>query len=134
GKAAARDWVEASPSPTTKTALSDEWAVVSARLSELSELSDSVDHAEQPVLLCNSCGTALSPKGKCPACDAAPKKRKQRAGVKKKAVQRTSPPKSSAAGTAPAKRKRKKTPTREAAGKSTNKQRSSEDDFWDLVD
>ncbi|MCP4783716.1 MAG: Hsp70 family protein [Fuerstiella sp.] len=136
-KAASQRKVETPPptsSTSPKTTLSDEWAAVSARLSELSKFADSVDQAEQPVLLCNSCGTALGPKGKCSACDAAPKKRKRPTGVKRKSVQRTSASKPGAAGTAPAKRKRKKTAKTEAAGKSTNKQRSSEDDFWDLVD
>ncbi|MEO2018396.1 MAG: Hsp70 family protein [Fuerstiella sp.] len=133
-KAADQSKAETAPSTSPKTTLSDEWAVVSARLTELSEFADTVDQAEQPVLLCNSCGTALSPKGQCPACAAAPKKRKRRVGVKKKSVPRTSTPKPGAAGTAAAKHKRKKTPTKEAAARSTNKQRSSEDDFWDLVD
>ena len=111
--------------------LSEEWASVSARLSEFSEFTDPVDHAEQPVLLCNSCGTALSPKGQCSRCRPAPAGRKRRRGTKKKSTRRTSPPK---AGAAPAKRKRKKTGTPEAAGKTNQKKRSIEDDFWDLVD
>ena len=133
-KAATQSEPEASPSPTPSTTLSDEWAVVSARLNELSEFDDPVSHAEQPVLLCNSCGATLSPKGQCPACGAVPKGRKRRAGVKKKSGQRTRTPKPGAKATAPAKRKRKKTSTKKTAAKSTHAPPSLEDDFWDLVD
>ena len=128
GKAESRSQAKAALSAPNDS-LSDEWASVSARLSEFSEFADPVDDAEQPVLLCNSCGTALSPKGRCSRCSPASAGRKRRRGTKKKSARRNSPPK---AGAAPA--KRKKTETREAAGKTTQKKRSTEDDFWDLVD
>lgn len=123
-------------SAAAKDSLSDEWASVSARLSEFSEFTDPVDHAEQPVLLCNSCGTALSPKGRCSRCSPAPVGRKRRKGTKKKSTRRGNAPKPGVADPAPAKRKRKrkKAATPEAAGNTSQKKRSIDDDFWDLVD
>jgi molecular chaperone DnaK len=135
-EAESQSQAEPSSPPVPQDPLSDEWAAVSARLNEFSEFSGPVDLAEQPVLLCNSCGTTLGPRGKCSKCSAEPTGRKRRRGTKKKSARRTSAAKSGVAGTAPAKRKRKrkKAPTTEAAGKSTQEKRSLEDDFWDLVD
>ncbi|MDG2129622.1 MAG: Hsp70 family protein [Fuerstiella sp.] len=123
--------------------VSDEWATVSAGLSEFSEFADPADSAEQPVLLCNSCGTVLSLKGRCSRCNSSPAGRKRHTGTKKKPARRPTASKPGMAGTAPAKRKRKKTAARKTAarktagktaGKTTQKKRSPEDDFWDLVD
>ena len=103
--------------------LSEEWSLVSEKLEEFTKMNDNVDirESDQPVLLCNSCGTPLGSGGVCPSCPAEAKKKspKKRRSAKATSGDDKAPRKSRK------KRKRKAEPARES---------NPDAEFWELLD
>lgn len=104
--------------------LSAEWEAVSEGLADF---DDDLD-LQQPVLLCNACGSALTSKTKCRACGTLTSKSTTKRPRKKKASGKSK--RNPGTGTPPANQKRK----RPTAAKPREEQSSAEDEFWELVD
>ena len=124
--------------PEPKRSLSEEWAAVSEKLLELSELDcdSSADGPDQPVALCNACGSQLNAKGSCSACgtEARVSRKKSQRDRKGSARKQTSPKKS--VPTAATRSKKKPTAKKSAKPKAVAKDAnaSPEDKFWELLD
>ena len=107
-------------------------------LAELSNLSHAVAEIEdQPVLLCNDCGTPLLRNGRCASCNIVPAKQSpkgnrkaapQKAASSEKRVQ-TQPAKSKSPTNVPQSLERSN-----ASGRTKSQPDPNEAEFWDLVD
>ncbi len=117
------------PPPPSKNpddrSLSEEWAVVSEKLMELADLSSrtSEDDFDQPIRLCNKCGSSLNSAGRCSACGAT-----ARSAKRKKRKRRPASPGGSATA--------RKQPPQESASKKRQRreQKKPGDEFWDIVE
>lgn len=75
-----RSEIPAAQKPAEERTLSEEWRLVSERLDDFARQPQrpSIDDAQQPVLLCNDCGTPVSTGGRCAACRKARRDRSAR--------------------------------------------------------
>lgn len=120
------------PSATSEAAadqdrsLSEEWALVSDKLMEFSTHKPSVEDADQPILLCNTCGSPLQAGGSCAECGTTPSKKqnpRRRAAKPNKDPARKSRTESGRKSTGGP---RKATQTRDG--------RKPDDEFWELLE
>ena len=103
--------------------LSDEWATFSEGLEELAEFTEpSVEDADQPVLLCNDCGSILNMHGHCSACGTGRTKPKPPEKKKAKSAERSVPE---------AGHRRRRSGKKKKASKPKP---TAEDEFWELVE
>ncbi len=113
--------------PEHERTLSEEWAVVSEKLAELAVLKDDSadDDFDQPVKLCNACGSTLTTADRCSACGATPTKPRKK---KAKGARRPS--------TKPAGSAERKRPAKQAASRKRprREKKETDDGFWELVD
>ncbi|MEQ9407166.1 MAG: Hsp70 family protein [Fuerstiella sp.] len=112
---------------TDERSLSEEWAIVTEKLKEFSDTASSVDTADQPVLLCNTCGSRLNPKGVCSACGNKPRSRqatqKRRRPAGKKTPARPAGKRPTGPGTGHT------TPPRK-----TKDSTARDEEFWELIE
>lgn len=114
--------------------LSDEWQLVSEKLEEFAQMDDDVElsEADQPVLLCNTCGATLGVGGVCGTCGEGPPKEKKKRSSKRRTAA------AAEKGKNPPKKRRRKPSERGADRKKeaqpSGKGGNPDAEFWELLE
>jgi len=124
-----------SPAPSSQKPEFDALAVLSG-LAELKDENPQSAIGEQPVLLCNDCGSPLGRGGVCSRCGAAPRRTISPTNVSRSAKNPVTsrPAEPPAKSARPAASTKKSSPSQKPSAKSTRKSDPNEAEFWDLVD